>query len=74
MALRQNGDSEHQRGGQSRLKQARLPWSKRWSSSTLPSSRASTMSCPGTAGLAFVERSENVFLLGYLVSEKLIWP
>lgn len=47
MALQQEWNGRHQRGMESRLKQARLPWVKRWSSSTLPSSRASTVRLSG---------------------------
>ncbi len=36
MALQQEWNGRHQRGMESRLKQARLRGSKRWSSSTLP--------------------------------------
>ncbi|EHV68064.1 transposase [Escherichia coli DEC6C] len=59
---------------ESRLKQARLPWVK-----TLEQFDFTFQ--PGIdrkvvrelAGLAFVERSENVILLGLRVSEKLIF-
>ncbi len=64
-ALQQEWSGRHQRGMESRLKQARLPWVK-----TLEQFDFSFQ--PGIdrkvvrelAGLAFVERSENVILLG----------
>ncbi len=75
MALQQEWNDRHQRGMESRLKQTRLPWVK------TPEQFDFTFQ-PGIdrkvvrelAGLAFVERSENVILLDLLVSEKLIWP
>ena len=65
MALQQEWNGRHQRGMESRLKQARLPWVK-----TLEPFDFTFQ--PGIdrkvvrelAGLAFVERSENVILLG----------
>ncbi|EOX9336985.1 IS21-like element helper ATPase IstB [Escherichia coli] len=65
MALQQEWNGRHQRGMESRLKQARLPWVK-----TLEQFDFTFQ--PGIdrkvvrelAGLAFVERSENVILLG----------
>ncbi|MDE1186226.1 MAG: IS21-like element helper ATPase IstB [Pantoea sp.] len=65
MALQQEWSGRHQRGMESRLKQARFPWVK-----TLEQFDFSFQ--PGIdrkvvrelAGLAFVERSENVILLG----------
>ena len=64
-ALQQEWSGRHQHGMESRLKQARLPWVK-----TLEQFDFSFQ--PGIdrkvvrelAGLAFVERSENVILLG----------
>ncbi|BDO91785.1 hypothetical protein TUM9757_42290 [Escherichia coli] len=64
MALQQEWNGRHQRGMESRLKQARLPWVK-----TLEQFDFTFQ--PGIdrkvvrelAGLAFVERSENVILL-----------
>ena len=75
MALQQEWNGRHQSGMESGLKQARLPWVK-----TLEQFDFTFQ--PGIdrkvvrelAGLAFVERSENVILLGPPVSEKLIWP
>lgn len=65
MALQQEWNGRHQRGMESRLKQARLPWGK-----TLEQFDFTFQ--PGIdrkvvrelAGLAFVERCENVILLG----------
>ncbi|ABV19510.1 transposition helper protein, IS21 family [Escherichia coli O139:H28 str. E24377A] len=65
MALQQEWNGRHQRGMESRLKQARFPWVK-----TLEQFDFGFQ--PGIdrkvvrelAGLAFVERSENVILLG----------
>ena len=65
MALQQEWNGRHQRGMESWLKQARLPWVK-----TLEQFDFTFQ--PGIdrkvvrelAGLAFVERSENVILLG----------
>ena len=65
MALQQEWNGRHQRGMESRLKQARLPWVK-----TLEQFDFTFQ--PGIdrkvvrelAGLAFVERCENVILLG----------
>ena len=65
MALQQEWNGRHQRGMESRLKQARLPWVK-----TLEQFDFTFQ--PGIdrkvvrelAGLTFVERSENVILLG----------
>ena len=65
MALQQEWNGRHQRGMESRQKQARLPWVK-----TLEQFDFTFQ--PGIdrkvvrelAGLAFVERSENVILLG----------
>ncbi|WP_053264205.1 ATP-binding protein [Escherichia coli] len=65
MALQQEWNGRHQRGMESRLKQARLPWVK-----TLEQFDFTFQ--PGIdrkvvrelAGLAFVESSENVILLG----------
>lgn len=65
MALQQEWSGRHQRGMEARLKQARLPWVK-----TLEQFDFSFQ--PGIdrkvvrelASLAFVERSENVILLG----------
>ncbi|EMZ92818.1 istB-like ATP binding family protein [Escherichia coli P0305260.1] len=65
MALQQEWNGRHQRGMESRLKQARLPWVK-----TLEQFDFTFQ--PGIdrkvvrelAGLAFVERSESVILLG----------
>lgn len=73
-ALQQEWSGRHQRGMESRLKQARLPWVK-----TLEQFDFNFQ--PGIdrkvvrelAGLAFVERSENVILLGPRAWVKRIW-
>ncbi|STJ26537.1 Putative transposase [Escherichia coli] len=74
MALQQEWNGRHQRGMESRLKQARLPWVKRWSSSTLPSSRASIVRLSGNW---LVWRSwsaaKTLSCWGLRVSEKLIF-
>ncbi|EFZ53117.1 insertion sequence IS21 putative ATP-binding domain protein [Shigella sonnei 53G] len=47
MALQQEWNGRHQRGMESRLKQARLPWVKTLEQFDLPSSRASTVRLSG---------------------------
>lgn len=64
-ALAQEWGGRHQKGLESRLKQARLPWIKtleQFDFSFQPSIDHKTVR--DLAGLGFVERSENVVLLG----------
>ncbi|OKW69287.1 AAA family ATPase [Escherichia coli] len=61
MALRQEWNDRHQRGMESRLKLARLPWVKTLEQFDFIFDRKVVREL---AGLAFVERSENVILLG----------
>lgn len=64
-ALSQEWGGRHQRGFESRLKQARLPWVKtleQFDFSFQPSIDKKTVR--ELSGLGFVERSENVVLLG----------
>lgn len=65
MALRQEWNGRHQRGVESRLKQARLPWVKtleQFDFSFHPGIDRKVVQ--KLAGLACVERCENVILLG----------
>ncbi|EFG7322218.1 TPA: ATP-binding protein [Escherichia coli] len=65
MVLQQEWNGRHQRGMESRLKQARLPWVKtleQFDFTFLPGIDRKVVR--ELAGLAFVERSENVILLG----------
>lgn len=60
MALQQEWNGRHQRGMESRLKQARLPWVKtleQFDFTFLPGIDRKVVR--ELAGLAFVERSEN---------------
>lgn len=65
MALQQEWNGRHQRGMESRLKQARLPWVQtleQFDFTFQPNIDRKVVR--ELAGLAFVERSENVILRG----------
>lgn len=62
MALQQEWNGRHQHGMESRLKQARFPWVKTLEQFGFQSGIDHKV-VRELAGLAFVERSENVILL-----------
>lgn len=65
MALQPEWNGRYQRGMESRLKQARLPWVKTLDQFDFCFQRGIDRKLVRElAGLAFVERSENVILLG----------
>ena len=74
-ALAQEWGGRHQKGLDTRLKQARLPWIKtleQFDFSFQPSIDRKLIR--DLSGLGFVERNENVVLLGPPGGARPIWP